>query len=73
MKKKTMLLIAAWIESLFGAYFVLAFVAWFAKLFLFSTSPAYYGALLIVPAALSVGCYALFNITIRKYRDTDAK
>jgi uncharacterized membrane protein len=73
MKKKTMLLIAACIESLVGAYFMLAFVAWFAKLFLFSTSPAYYGALLIVPAALSVGCYVLFHITIRKYRDTDAK
>lgn len=73
MKKKTMLLIAACLELLLGTYFMFAVVAWFAMLFLFSTSPHYYRAILIVPAALSAACFALYRITIRKARDMDSK
>jgi hypothetical protein len=73
MRKKTLLLIAACLESLLGTCFMIPVLAWFARLFLFSISPPYQGASLIVPAALSVGCFVLYYITIRKFRDLDSK
>jgi uncharacterized membrane protein (DUF485 family) len=73
MKKKTMLQIAACLELLLGVYFMFAVVAWFAKLFLSSTFTSYYGAILIVLAALSAICFVLYSITMSKARNMDSK
>lgn len=66
MSKKTTLVVAAAIELCLGAYFTLAFFAWCAKLFIFSTNRNQPSAMLLIWLALAAACFVLYRRTRRK-------
>jgi hypothetical protein len=65
MNKETLLNIASWIEMLLGAYFVLAFAAWFMKIFFFSSHRGEGAGVLLIPIALAVVSFVFYFFTRR--------
>jgi len=72
MSRKTLLAIAASAELFLGAYCVLAFVAWTARIYLFTAGKAEFSPVLIVWAALAAGCFFLYSKTMDKIHELEA-
>lgn len=66
-----MLAIACAAELFLGAYFMLAFFAWFAKLYLFTAGNGGFSVMLIVWIALAAGCFALYNTTRKRMKEIE--
>jgi hypothetical protein len=76
MSKKTVLVITAAVELCLGAYFMLAFFAWCAKLFIFNSGKSQVSLMLAGWTALAATCFVLYNRTrrkIRKIEETEAQ
>lgn len=67
-----LLAIAASIELLFGAYCVLAFIAWTARIYLFTAGKAEFSPVLIVWAALAAGSFWLYSKTMEKIHEMES-
>lgn len=72
MSRKTLLTIAASAELFLGAYFVLAFVAWMARVFVFNAGKTEFSPMLIVWASLAAACLWLYSKTMERIKDLDA-
>jgi len=73
MTKETKLNIASWVELMLGAYFVLAFAAWFSKLVLLAPHRGDRTWVLFIPAGLAVVCFFLYARTRRALKELNAK
>jgi hypothetical protein len=74
MSPKTRLTIVAAAELSLGAYFMLAFVAWFAKATLFSPDgKTSFPFMLFVWGALMLASFAAYGITRRRMNELQAK
>jgi len=74
MSKKTLLVIAASAELFLGAYFILAFFAWFAKTYLFTVSKSgSFSIMLVVWLVLAAASFVMYLRTRRKMKDLDSK
>jgi hypothetical protein len=71
MSKRTLLLIASWLQLLVAAYCVLAFVAWSAKLFLLPEHRNSSDWLLLVPVILAAACFVLYPRTRKRIDRVD--
>jgi membrane protein implicated in regulation of membrane protease activity len=72
MSRKTLLTIAASAELFLGAYFVLAFVAWVARVFVFNAGKTEFSPMLIVWASLAAASLWLYSKTMERIRDLEA-
>jgi len=74
MSRKALLILAASAELCLGCYFLLAFIGWCMRMFLFSSGqqPAFSPMLVILPV-LAAACFALYPFTRRKMRQLDSK
>ena len=72
MSRKTLLVIAASAELFLGAYFVLAFVAWTARIYLFTAGKSEFSPMLIVWASLAAACFWLYSKTLEKIHDMES-
>jgi hypothetical protein len=66
-----MLTIAAFAELFLGVYFVLAFFAWCAKLYLFTTAQPPFSFMLVVWLALAGTSFGMYFVTSRKMKNLD--
>jgi hypothetical protein len=73
MSRKTLLMIAAGAELFFGAYFMLAFMAWGARVFIFSQKENHASVMVVVMAILTATCFSLYPVTLRKIRELESK
>jgi len=76
MSRKTWLAVAAFVQLFLGAYFVLAFFAWVAKLMLVSTfssekSAAGFPLALVIWLALALVSFVLYNRTKRRLKNME--
>lgn len=71
MSRKALLTILASAELFLGAYFVLAFLAWCAKLYLFTDGNGSFSMMLIVWLVLAATCFWLYGRTINKIKNLD--
>lgn len=68
MSKKVLLVIAAAAELCLGAYFLLAFFGWCAKIYLFSAGRESFSVMIVVWFVLAAGCFVLYGVTRRKLK-----
>jgi hypothetical protein len=71
MSRKTLLTILASAELFLGAYFVLAFLAWFAKLYLFNEGNKSFSVMLIVWLVLAATCFGIYGKTMSKIKSLE--
>ncbi len=69
MSKKVLLVIAASAELCLGAYFLLAFFSWCARIYLFSAGRESFSVMIIVWFVLAAACFVLYGITRRKLKE----
>jgi hypothetical protein len=68
MSRKVLFVIAAAGELCLGAYFLLAFFGWCARIYLFNAGREHFSVMIIVWFVLAAGCFALYGITRRKLK-----
>jgi hypothetical protein len=68
MSRKVLLVIAASLELCLGAYFLLAFFAFCARTYLFSTSRGRFSVMMVVWIVLATACFTLYVVTRRKLK-----
>jgi 4-hydroxybenzoate polyprenyltransferase len=71
MSRKTVLTLTATVELALCAYFILAFFAWCAKLFLFSAGGPAFSSMLIVWLVLAATTLALYMRTMRRIKELE--
>lgn len=73
MSRKVWLAILAATELCLAGYFLLAFCAWWAKIYVFSNGPSHFSVMLIVWIVLSAAFFALYARTRQKLKSLDPK
>jgi hypothetical protein len=73
MSRKTLLYIAASAELCLAGYFVMAFLAWCAKLYLFSSGHNSFSVILLLWPALAIACFVLYALTRRQAKQLESK
>jgi hypothetical protein len=69
MSRKVLLVIAAAGELCLGAYFLLAFFGWCARIYLFNAGRERFSIMIVVWFVLAASCFVLYGITRRKLKD----
>lgn len=69
MSRKALLVVAAATELCLGAYFLLAFFGWCARIYLFNAGREGFSVMIVVWFALAAGCFALYGYTRRKLKE----
>jgi len=68
MSRKALLVVAAAAELCLGAYFLLAFFGWCARIYIFSAGREEFSMMIIIWFLLAAGCFTAYGITRRKLK-----
>jgi hypothetical protein len=73
MSKKALLILAASAELCLGCYFLLAFIGWCMRMFLFSSGQVSFSIMMVILPLLAACSFALYPFTRKKMRELDSK